>query len=90
MELKESKEQFMSPFYSEAEIDDLTGIKRGKGGKTKHQMQCAFLRKSGIPFIENARGRAVVARSAVEGRAKKGDFEERPALKSWEPKLLSA
>lgn len=80
----------MSPFYSEVEIDELTGIKRGTGGRTKHQMQCSFLRQSGIPFIQNARGRAVVARSAVEGRAKNGDAEERPVVKSWEPKLLSA
>lgn len=80
----------MSPFYSEAEIDELTGIKRGTGGETKHQMQCAFLRNNGIPFIENARGRAIVARSAIEGRSKKQETETQPAHKSWEPKLISA
>lgn len=81
----------MSPFYSETEIDELTGIKRGTGGKTKHQMQCAFLRRNGIPFIENARGRAVVARSVIEGRGKIVELEfTKPARKSWEPKLIGA
>jgi hypothetical protein len=80
----------LSPFYSEAEIDELTGIKRGTGGETKHKMQCAFLRDSGIPFIENARGRAIVARSAIEGRSKKQETETLPVHKAWEPKLISA
>ncbi|MDZ4049263.1 MAG: DUF4224 domain-containing protein [Limnobacter sp.] len=80
----------MSPFYSEAEIDELTGIKRGTGGKNKYQMQCDFLKDTGIPFIENARGRAIVARSAIEGRSKKQETESQPAHKGWEPKLISA
>lgn len=80
----------MSPFYSEAEIDELTGIKRGTGGETKHQLQCAFFRDSGIPFIENARGRAIVARSSIEGRSKKQETETQPVHKAWEPKLISA
>lgn len=80
----------MSPFYSEAEIDELTGIKRGTGGKSKYKMQCAFLKKIGVPFIENARGRAIVARSAIEGRSKKQETENQPAHKGWEPKLISA
>ncbi|WP_369907290.1 DUF4224 domain-containing protein [Limnobacter sp. SAORIC-690] len=45
---------------------ELSGIAVGRSGLTKHQLQCAFLRNAGIPFIQNARGRPIVARSYFE------------------------
>lgn len=53
-------------FLSEEEMVELSGIGAGRRGLTKHQLQCAFLRQAGIPFIQNARGRPIVARSYFE------------------------
>lgn len=59
-------------FLDDASLDRLTGIRRGctRDGikRSKHEMQAAFLRDVGIPFISNARGRPVVLLSAVESR----------------------
>ncbi len=74
-------------FLNEEQTDHLTGISRGetiKGEKfTKYQLQVAFLRNRGIPFTENARGKAVVTRMAIEGRQTK---EVVP--KGWQPKVV--
>lgn len=74
-------------FLSEEQIDHLTGIRRGDtiDGKkrTKYQLQVEFLRVRGIAFIENARGKPVVTRAAVEGRQ-----EKEPARKGWQPKVV--
>ncbi|WP_371832431.1 DUF4224 domain-containing protein [Limnobacter sp.] len=53
-------------FLSEEEMVELSGIGVGRSGLTKHELQCAFLRNAGIPFIQNARGRPIVARSYFE------------------------
>ena len=59
-------------FLDDACLDRLTGIRRGctRAGikQTKYEMQAAFLREMGIPFISNARDRPVVLMSAVESR----------------------
>lgn len=74
-------------FLSEEQIDHLTGIKRGDtiNGKklNKFQLQVEFLRQRGIAFIENARGKPVITRSAVEGRQ-----EKEPVRKGWQPKVV--
>jgi len=71
-------------FMSEKQVDFLTGISRGTtiGGvkRSKFQMQTEFLRMKGIPFTENARGKPIVAKTAVEGRRR-----EDPARKKWQP-----
>ena len=76
-------------FLDDASLDRLTGIRRGstRGGikQTKHEMQAAFLREIGIPFISNARGRPVVLRSAVESRR----TAEAPK-RGWKPAVIGA
>jgi hypothetical protein len=55
-------------FLDEADVATLTGIRTGRGGKTRCERQIAWLSQSGVPFFVNACGRPVVARAAVEGR----------------------
>lgn len=75
-----------SPFLEEKYVDELTGIFKGKDGKTKLQLQCAFLKKVGVPFVENARGRPIVNRSYFEMTTKKQSQVE-TKKQSWEPDL---
>lgn len=74
-------------FLTEEQVDELTGIRRGEtiNGKkhTKFQRQVEFLRQRGIAFIENARGKPIITRSAVEGRG-----EKEPARKGWQPRVV--
>lgn len=74
-------------FLSEAQVDEFTGIRRGDTingiKRTKHHLQVAFLRSRGIPFFENARGRAIVTLAAVEGGKEKA-----PARRSWQPSVV--
>lgn len=76
-------------FLTEDQVDELTGIKRGDtiNGKkrTKFQLQVEFLRMRGIAFIENARGKPIITRSAIEGRAPM----EAPK-RGWMPKVVGA
>ncbi len=73
-------------FLSEKEMVELSGIAVGRSGLSKHQLQCAFLRQAGIPFIQNARGRPIVARSYFESTR----VSPPPAgIKStWQPGVL--
>lgn len=76
-------------FLSSSELDELTGIRRGstRSGikRSKYEMQAAFLREIGIPFISNARGRPVVLLSAVESRRP----SEVPKV-GWKPAVMGA
>jgi len=76
-------------FMSEKQVDFLTGITRGTtiGGakRSKFQMQTEFLRMKGIPFTENARGKPIVAKTAIEGRRR-----EESVRKKWQPTLVGA
>lgn len=69
-------------FLTTAQIDKLTGIKRGRTEGllklNKYQLQVAFLRAAGLPFIVNAAGRPVITRAAVEGR-----HVPQPAAAGW-------
>jgi hypothetical protein len=56
-------------FLDPEDIATLTGIRKGRGGKTRCERQIAWLRQSGIPFWVNACGRPIVARAAVEAGA---------------------
>jgi hypothetical protein len=76
----------MSIIVPEKDMDEITGIKIGRSGRSKYQMQCEFLRRTGIPFIENAKGRPIVAIAAIEGRKQK----EETIKPSWQPRLASA
>ena len=48
-------------FLSEKEVDYLTGVARGTGGRSKFEIQCEHLRKKGIQFWDDARGRPIVS-----------------------------
>ena len=72
-------------FLEQQEIDRLTGILRGGGGRNKQQCQCDFLRSRGIPFFENARGEPIVARSYFEASSK----SSHQTPKAWAPSVLN-
>lgn len=71
-------------FLSPEEIADLTGIKRGRDGKSRAQMQCDHLRAQGIPFFTNAAGDPKVTRSFFTG----GRQVDTPARKTWQSAAL--
>jgi hypothetical protein len=73
-------------FLSQEEVAELTGVKVGRRGRTREDLQAEWLRSSGIPFWTNARGRPIIARAAIEGRNSR---EELPK-KKWQPRLLIA
>jgi hypothetical protein len=68
-------------FLSEPQIDQLTGILRGRLGKTKHVMQCDFLRQRGIAHFVNVRGRPVIPMTAVNGQ------QQAPVKPKWQPTI---
>ena len=70
----------MSTFLTPEEIRDLTGIARGKAGKTREMLQAAALRTMKIPFYLNAVGRPIVTRHSIEGQAIPED-----SAPTWEP-----
>jgi len=79
-------------FLTPEETDELTGIRTGKriAGQTvtKLQLQVAWLRRVGIPFTENARGRPIIARAAIEGRMI--NAAPQPTQRGWMPSVLSS
>jgi len=72
----------MSLFLSDSDIAELTGIKRGRNGKTRAQLQCQFLREHGIPFVPNVKGEPKVCTSYLEG-GKQTKHQE-----VWKPRIL--
>ena len=75
-------------FLSPKEIEELTGVKTGRNKRTREQLQIEWLRASGIPFWENARGRPIVARAAIEGR-RAAEVAAAEPKKKWQPPALS-
>jgi len=71
-------------FLTEDEVGILTGIKRGRNGKSGYQLQAEQLRRMGLPFFVNACSRPIVTRVAVEG----GRTEPIKAVKGWESNVL--
>ncbi len=67
----------MEPFFlTDNEVAQLTGLKRKSA-------QVKWLRGSGIPFRENAAGRPIICRSALDGG------KPQPISSSkWEPAVL--
>ncbi|VVE74049.1 hypothetical protein PAN31117_04835 [Pandoraea anapnoica] len=68
-------------FLSPLELETLTGRKI----KSK---QVEALRRMGLPFFINACGRAIVARSSVEGRPDSTRDERFGARSSWHPAII--
>ncbi|SHM04806.1 protein of unknown function [Nitrosospira sp. Nsp11] len=54
-------------FLTPEEVAVLTGIARGRDGKTREQLQVAQLRDMGIAFRVNAKGRPITTWAAVNG-----------------------
>lgn len=54
-------------FLTPDEIADLTGIRKGRAGRTRGQLQADHLRHIGVPFWLNAAGEPKVARAFFEG-----------------------
>lgn len=71
----------MDLFLSPLELAVLTGRKV----KIK---QIDALRRMGIPFFINACGRAIVARSAIEGRGSVAGHREGGVRSGWSPSVL--
>ncbi|WP_432757124.1 DUF4224 domain-containing protein [Burkholderia glumae] len=68
-------------FLSPIELAVLTGRKV----KSK---QVEALRRMGVPFFINACGRAIVARSVIEGRTSIAGRAESGARSGWNPAVL--
>lgn len=75
-------------FLSAEEVAELSGIRTGQNGKSREELQIAWLRTSGIPFWTNARGRPIIARSAIEG-ASRGQAASEAPRKKWQPPTLA-
>lgn len=69
-------------FLTDDQLNQLTGIYRGRNNKRREELQAEHLRKIGVPFYPNARGKPIVAREALLGNKK---TKSKPA---WEPKPL--
>lgn len=65
-------------FLDAEEMRELTG-------RVHKDLQIKALAKMGVPYYVNAVGRAVVARSAIEGRV-----AAPPAKKAWAPRVLKS
>lgn len=66
-------------FLDDEQLAELTGIRKGHDGKTREQLQCEHLRRVGIPFYPNARGKPVVVYEALVGKATE------PVAPKWIP-----
>jgi hypothetical protein len=73
-----------SLFLSEDEVADLTGIKRGRCGKSRDELQCQLLRERGVPFIKNIAGAPKVARAVIDGSNRPA-----PQKQGWSPAVLN-
>ncbi|WP_175845329.1 DUF4224 domain-containing protein [Burkholderia arboris] len=71
-------------FLTAEEVAELTGIRNGRRGQTRDQLQVVWLRTSGIPFWVNARGRPIIARARITGQP-----TEPPPRPKWHPKALN-
>lgn len=74
-------------FLTDEQIAELTGIKRGVSGKRREELQCEHLRKVGIPFFPNARGKPMVVAEALIGT--RHHAQESQSKAKWTPKVLN-
>lgn len=70
-------------FLTPDEVAELTGIKRGRDGKTRDELQCKHLREHGIAYFPNASGQPKVAKSFIEGGK-----SERTKKTAWQSAIL--
>lgn len=69
-------------FLSEAEVQYLTGIGRGRNGQSKEQIQYAQLLKMRVPFRVNARGLPIVTHAAVNGFKEENEADTKTEWRS--------
>lgn len=69
-------------FLTDEQLADLTGIKKGQNGRRREELQCEHLRRIGVPFFPNARGKPMVVIEALTGRTIE------PPKPKWQPKVL--
>lgn len=72
----------MPLFLTDDELSELTGIKRGRHGSSKAQLQSKYLREQGIPFYKNIKGEPKVTRCLLEGGKQQSSNE------TWQPAVL--
>lgn len=71
-------------FLTPDEVATLTGIKKGRDGETREQLQVKQLRLMGVAFRINARSRPIVTWAAVDGQ-----IPIMPTTPKWAPAVLS-
>ncbi len=81
MEIDQRKSMFLTP----EEVAELTGIRIGRKGKTREQLQTAQLKAMRIPHYVNAIDRPIVVRAMLEGGS---DRMPKPPSAGWEPDVL--
>ncbi|HSH98849.1 MAG: DUF4224 domain-containing protein [Methylophilaceae bacterium] len=74
----------MAIFLTPEEVAELTGIRRGRNGKTRDELQAEQLRSMLVQFRINAAGRVIVTVAAVEG----GRQNHAPIVEAWSPNIL--
>lgn len=70
-------------FLSQEEVRELTGVRTGKKGRTRTQLQAQALKKMKIPHYVNAAELVIVVRAVIEG----GRAKEPAPAPTWQPAL---
>lgn len=73
-------------FLTSAEVERLTGVHKGRDGKTRFELQAAHLLAQRIPFWQDAKGEPIVARAVIEGRQQQAEAQN----EEWTPRALRA
>lgn len=74
----------MTTFLSTKEVGELTGVRTGRAGKSREQLQAAALVKMKIPHYVNPAGRPIVVRAVISG----GHAQPEPVA-TWQPRLAA-
>lgn len=69
-------------FLTAFDITLLTGVKTGRSGQTREQLQCMQLRAMAVAFRTNVRGAPVVTWGAVNG------VNQPLVTSAWQPNIL--
>lgn len=81
MDVTPPKSMFLTP----DEVAELTGVRIGRKGKTREQLQIAQLKAMRIPHYVNAIDRPIVVRALLEGGSAS---LAKPPAPGWEPGLM--
>jgi hypothetical protein len=81
MDVTPTKSMFLTP----DEVAELTGVRIGRNGKTREQLQIAQLKAMRIPHYVNAIDRPIVVRALLEGGSAS---PPKPLSPGWEPGLM--